>query len=54
MKNLIVIAILLVIIGFAIWYIIKSKKKGIKCIGCPSGCSCANKVDKEDCGGCIK
>ncbi len=40
-KNIIIIAILTVIIGSAIAYIIKSKKRGIKCIGCPSGGKCS-------------
>lgn len=41
MANLIVIAILLLIIGLAVGYIVKSKKSGVKCIGCPSGCNCS-------------
>ncbi len=54
MKNLIVILILAVILGLAIGYIIKSKKNGVKCIGCPSGSCCPSKNKKaEDCGcGC--
>ncbi|MBR6523040.1 MAG: FeoB-associated Cys-rich membrane protein [Clostridia bacterium] len=42
MKNIIVIAIIIVILGLAIGYIIKAKKSGARCIGCPSGgkCSC--------------
>lgn len=42
MKNIIVIALVIVIIGLALGYIIREKKKGVKCIGCPSGgkCSC--------------
>lgn len=39
MKNLVAALILLFIIGCAIYYIVKQKKKGVKCIGCPhSGC----------------
>lgn len=41
MKNLIVIAVIVVILGLAIGYIIKAKKSGAKCIGCPSGKSCS-------------
>lgn len=41
MKNLIVIAVIIVILGLAIGYIIKQKKKGVKCIGCPSGGNCS-------------
>lgn len=42
MENAIVIAILVVLIGGAIWYIVKAKKNGAKCIGCPSSGSCSS------------
>jgi hypothetical protein len=49
MRDLIVIAIVLAIVVLAAWYVIKSKKSGKKCIGCPAGC-CAS---KNGCGcGC--
>ena len=38
--NLIVILIVVVIIGAAVAYIIKEKKKGLKCIGCPAAGTC--------------
>ncbi|MGN0496068.1 MAG: FeoB-associated Cys-rich membrane protein [Lachnospiraceae bacterium] len=39
MVNFIIIGILIIIVGGAIIYIVKEKKKGTKCIGCPvSGC----------------
>lgn len=48
-KDILIIAILVVIIGAAVWYIYKSKKSGKKCIGCPdSGCSCSGGA----CSGC--
>ena len=37
MDNLIVIGILLVIVGAAVLYIWKEKKKGTRLIGCPAG-----------------
>ena len=40
MQDLIIAAIILVIVGLAGWYVIKAKKSGRKCIGCPDGCSC--------------
>ena len=43
MDNVIIVAVILVIIGLAAWYVIKAKKSGKKCIGCPDGCSCQNK-----------
>jgi len=51
MENFIVIAVLVVIIGLAVWYIYKAKKSGKKCIGCPDGCSCS-KNSESSCGGC--
>lgn len=39
MENFIIIAILIILVGAAIFYIYREKKKGRKCIGCPySGC----------------
>ncbi len=43
MTDIIVAVVLLLIIGSAVAYIIKAKKKGIKCIGCPHSSTC----DKE-------
>ncbi len=40
MENIIIIAIIVAIVGFAIFYVRKEKKKGKKCIGCPYGKSC--------------
>lgn len=48
MKNIIAVIVILVILGLAIGYIIKQKKKGVKCIGCPSGGSCSS----NNCGCC--
>lgn len=50
LDNLIVIAVLLLILGGAIAYIIKEKKKGVRCIGCPAAGKCAAK-GKNSCGG---
>ena len=41
MENFIVILILAIILGSAITYIVKAKKKGVKCIGCSAACSCS-------------
>lgn len=47
LENIIIISLLLVIAGLIIFYIIKSKKRGDKCIGCPyaknCGGNCSNK-----------
>jgi len=50
MKNLIIIFILLIIVGLASGYIIKAKKRGAKCIGCPYANSCGAKKAECACG----
>ena len=42
MTDLIVIAIVVVIVGSALGYIIRAKKRGVKCIGCPAGGNCTS------------
>lgn len=37
MTDIIVIAIVAVILVLAVGYIIRAKKRGVKCIGCPAG-----------------
>lgn len=41
MANLVVGGILLLAVGAAAAYMIKAKKSGVKCIGCPSGGCCS-------------
>ena len=40
MTDIIVVAVLAVIVGFAARYVYRAKKSGAKCIGCPAGGSC--------------
>lgn len=41
MINLIVLLVIALIIGGAITYIVKEKKKGAVCIGCPDAGKCS-------------
>ena len=41
MADIIVIIILVLLIGNAVSYMIRAKKSGVKCIGCPAGGSCS-------------
>ena len=41
--NVILVVILALVIGLAVWYIYKSKKAGAACIGCPYAKECASK-----------
>lgn len=50
MENLIIIAVLILILGFAGFYIYKAKKSGKKCIGCPNSCSCGENGKNTNCG----
>ena len=40
MADIIIVGILLLIVGGAIFYIVKEKKKGVQCIGCPAAATC--------------
>lgn len=40
MANVIAVIILVIMVGGAVSYIVKSKKKGVHCIGCGSSGSC--------------
>ncbi len=46
MEEWIAVGVITLIVGGAIAYIVRAKKKGKKCIGCPAGCTC----DKKCCG----
>lgn len=47
MENYIILGVIAVILAAAIGYIVKKKKSGAHCIGCPDGGSCSH-----GCGGC--
>lgn len=47
MENLIVVGILLVLVGAAVLYIRKERKKGRGCIGCPCAGHCSGKGCKN-------
>ena len=48
MENVIVVFILVAIAGGIVWYLIRAKKKGETCIGCPYAKQCTSKCS----GGC--
>ncbi len=47
MDNIIVIAIVALIVGLAVWYIRKEKRRGVQCVGCPDSKTCSG-----HCAGC--
>ncbi len=53
MENLIAVIVLVVLVGGAVAYIVKSKRSGVKCIGCPAGggCPSARRMKKKKLSG---
>lgn len=47
LTDYVIIAIVVLILGLAAFYVYKAKKSGKKCIGCPDSDSCSG-----NCGGC--
>ena len=52
MTDLVIGVIVLVIVAAAVRYLVKAKKRGVKCVGCDSGCDCSQKSSQAaaDCG----
>ena len=46
--DLIVLSVVLLIVALAAGYVVREKKKGVKCVGCPYAAICA----KGCCTGC--
>ena len=42
MENLVAAVILILIVGGAAAYLVKAKRSGVKCVGCPVGGSCSS------------
>lgn len=47
MIDLIVVIILVLLFGWSVSYMVRAKKEGVKCIGCPDAKTCGH-----NCGGC--
>lgn len=41
MENIIILVVVGLILGLAIGYIYKAKKRGARCIGCSASCGCS-------------
>jgi len=48
--DFVIIGVIALIIGGAVAYIIKAKKSGKKCIGCPDSSSCSGHCSSCSCG----
>ena len=51
-KDVVIIAVLVLILGAAIFYMYRAKKSGKKCIGCPDAGSCGADKGGCSCGCC--
>ncbi|MBQ8197873.1 MAG: FeoB-associated Cys-rich membrane protein [Lachnospiraceae bacterium] len=51
MANVIVAGVVALILGVSITYIVKAKKAGVKCVGCPAGGTCSGNCN-GNCSGC--
>ena len=49
-ETTLVIVILVLILGGATLYLLKAKKRGVKCIGCPGGATCSGCPGQCGCG----
>ncbi len=47
--NIVLVAILFVIVFFAVRYIVKQKKRGARCIGCPVAGTCTKHHHNNSC-----
>ncbi len=53
MKNIIALLIILALLGAATAYIVRAKRKGSRCIGCPAAdCCCTNKNNNPQSSAC--
>ena len=49
LTDIIAIAVIAAVVGLAVMYILKERKKGNKCIGCPYADACAKKAKENSC-----
>ncbi len=49
MEDFLVLAILALVLAVAIIYVVRAKKKGAKCVGCPYANSCGKNTGNGSC-----
>ena len=47
MENIIAVLVLAVLIGGAAAYLVRAKRSGVKCVGCPAGGNCSSRHEKK-------
>ena len=51
MADVIISVVIVAVVAAAIVYIVRAKRRGVKCIGCPSQCNCSKQSnDAHSCG----
>ena len=50
MADIIITVAILLIVGAAVLYIKNEKKRGVRCVGCPSGGTCTHSHKDSGCG----
>ena len=50
--DYIILAVIVLVLGLAIWSVCKAKKSGKKCMGCPDSCACTAGNCGGSCSGC--
>ena len=45
--DILILALIVLILGSAVFFLRRAKKKGVKCIGCPDSSTCSG-----NCGNC--
>ena len=50
--DALLLLVLALTVLLALFYIVHSKKRGVKCIGCPSGGKCGSDGCSSGCDGC--
>ncbi len=45
--NIIAIAVIVLIVGGAVFYIVRAKKRGDKCVGCPYAKQCGGNCSSK-------
>ena len=47
MENMIAVLVIVILVGSAAAYLIKAKRSGVKCVGCPAGGNCKEPSNKN-------
>ena len=51
MADFIIVVVVLAIVGAAVSYIVKQKRRGVRCVGCPDGGTCGGSCGGGTCSG---